>query len=476
MHFDLLSRIGGDAEIERVLSETATVSSWLRVEAALGRALAQAEIIDAGTGERIADACTLDAVDLERLWSEAGVVGYPILTLVRMICEVLPEEDAAYVHFGATTQDIMDSGLVLQVGEALDRLEELVERLGSALAAHVEAHRTSVMAARTHVMQAVPTTFGAKMAVFLDTLTRHRAGLRAAAANVRVVSLFGAGGTSAALGSHAPAVRAALAAELGLENCGVPWHVARDRLVAAGHVAAEIASTCTRLGREIIDLSRLEIGEVAEQDGLYRGASSTMPQKANPISSEMMVGFGGWAAAAASGLLRAMEHGHERAAGEWHVEWAALPATLAATAGALLNASEAVEGLRVFPDRMRANLETDGGRLMAEAYMIALAPHLGRGPAHDLVYAAVRHSRQHDAPLRDSVRDVVADDVWSEVASILPEPDGYLGSASLACDEALRLWAEGGRSPHRAGDQQDHRSPGPAPSSIQIHAQQVDKE
>lgn len=472
MRFDLLSRIGGDAAMERTFSEEETVTAWLRVEAALGRALAAAGVMPAGLGERIAAACTLESIELPRLWKESAVVGYPILPLVRMIADHLPEADAAFVHYGATTQDIMDSGLVLQVIEGLDRLDVLVQELGDGLARLVAEHGDSPMAARTHAMQAVPTTFGAKMAVFLDALGRQRTRLRAATAGARVVSLFGAGGTSAALGEYAGAVREALAAELGLADTTVPWHVARDRFLEAGQAAAAIAATCARLGREIIDLSRLEIGEAAEADGMYRGASSTMPQKANPISSELAVGFGAWATTVSTGLFRAMEAGHERAAGEWQVEWAALPATFTATAGALAAARDIVTGLRVFPARMLANLGTDGGRLMAEAYMMTLAPHLGRGPAHDLVYAAVRHSREYDVPLRDAVRDVVTPEVWRDVEPVLPWPQGYLGNASAICGEALALWAVSGdptTPPRRpAGGSSD-----PADSSTPFN---VDKE
>jgi 3-carboxy-cis,cis-muconate cycloisomerase len=385
-----------------------------------------------------------------------------------MICEHLPEDQAAFVHYGATTQDIMDSGLVLQVVDALRRIDQQVQEVGDGLARLVDAHRDTAMAARTHVMQAVPTTFGAKLAVFLDAFARQRDRLRTATEGVRVVSLFGAGGTSAALGRHAVAVREALADELDLADCGVPWHVSRDRLLEAGQAAAAIAATCTRLGREVTDLSRLEIGEVAEADGMYRGASSTMPQKANPISSELAVGFGTWATTVSAGLHRAMEAGHERSAGEWQLEWAAMPATLVATAGALAASRDIVSGLRVFPDRMSANLETDGGRLMAEAYMMALAPHLGRGPAHDLVYAAVRHSRENDVPLRHAVRDVVTPEVWRDVEPVLPWPDGYLGNASAICGQALALWVASGetaRHPQPAGKDLDPADPSHQPPS-----------
>lgn len=444
MHFDLLARIGGDDAMRRVLSEDATIRSWLDVEAALGRALAAVGVIDTATGERIAAACVLDSIDRDRLWTEAANVGYPILPLVTMICEQLTDEDAVYVHYGATTQDIMDSGLVLQVRDAIRRLDVLVTEIADALAVLVDQHRDSVMAARTHAMQAVPTTFGAKLAVFLDTYSRHRGRLAAAARSAEVVSLFGAGGTSAALGSRALEVRAAMAAELGLDDCSVPWHVARDRILLVGQEAASVAATCVRLGREVIDLARLEIGEVGEVDGMFRGASSTMPQKANPISSEMVVGFGAWAGSASAGLLRAMEVGHERAAGEWQVEWAALPATLSAAAGALANTRDLVTGLRVFPERMAQNLEVDGGRLMAEAYMIMLTPHIGRGTAHDLVYNAVRSSREHGVPLREAVRLTVTPEVWRDVEPVLPWPQGYLGTTSAICDEALLHWKASG--------------------------------
>lgn len=449
MHFDLLARIGGDPVMADLLSERAAVDSWLEVEAGLARALAKAEIIDADTGERIAAACVPEAVDLHRLWAEAGNVGYPILPLVTMIGERLHDHDTSYVHYGATTQDIMDSGLVLQTRRAVEHLRDLVQELGTAVAELVEFHRDTVMPARTHAMQAVPTTFGAKMAVFLDTLVRQRHRLAVAHEQLAVVSLFGAGGTSAALADHANVVRQALAAELGLQDCGVPWHVARDRLLEVAQASSALAATCVRLGREVIDLGRLEIGEVGEADGKFRGASSTMPQKSNPISSEMAVGFGTWAAATASAMTRAMEAGHERSAGEWQAEWAALPATLAATAGALANARDLMRGLRVFPDRMRANLEVDGGRLMAEAYMIALAPHLGRVEAHDLVYEAVRRSRQQDLQIRDAVRQTVSLDVWRDVEPVLPWPQNYLGNASASCDQAVRLWRGDG---HAVGD------------------------
>nr|WP_269329889.1 adenylosuccinate lyase family protein [Kineosporia babensis] len=435
-----MSRLGGDEALTAVFAERRLIEDWLLVEARLAEALEAAGVIATGTGSRIAAACRYEAIDVERLWTESANVGYPIFPLVKQICAALPAEDAAHVHYGATTQDIMDSALALQLRDAAARLNELLAEFGDALAELTEAHAETVMPGRTHAQQAVPTTFGAKCAVFLDELTRHRTRLARARKSVSVVSLFGAGGTSAALGSAAPAVRAELARRLDLADPPVPWHVSRDRVAELTQTAALIAATCVRFGREIIDLSRTEIAEVAEADGVYRGASSTMPQKANPISSELAVGFGVMAEVNAQAVLRALEVGHERAAGEWQVEWQAVPAALIATAGSLRSVAAIASGLRVFPERMRQNLNADGGRLMSEAYMISLAGKLGRDKAHEVVYAAVRTSREQGLPLREAVKSAAGEAIWSVVEPRLPEPEDYIGAAPQACAAAVEAW------------------------------------
>jgi 3-carboxy-cis,cis-muconate cycloisomerase len=204
--FDLMTTIGADGAMAAIFGEDRAVRDWLSVEAALTRGLAEAAVIDGGTAERIVAACGPQVVDRDVLWSETALVGYPILPLVRMICAALDETDAGYVHWGATTQDIMDCALALQMRDAADRLLQLVAALGDALSLLVERHAGTVMPGRTHAQQAVPTTFGAKCAVFLDEFTRHRSRLLTARRRVAVVSLFGAGGTSAALGDKADVV------------------------------------------------------------------------------------------------------------------------------------------------------------------------------------------------------------------------------------------------------------------------------
>jgi 3-carboxy-cis,cis-muconate cycloisomerase len=438
--FDLLIAVGGDDALAAIFTEQRAVRDWLEVEAALAHGLAKAGVIDEARAERIVAACRPEVIDMDRLWAETAMVGYPIFPLIRMICDALDDDDAGFVHFGATTQDIMDSALALQLRDAGLRLVELLDSFGDALAPLVERHEQTVMAGRTHAQQAVPTTFGAKCAGFLAELARHRPRLVAAVDEASIASLYGAGGTSAALGDRASVVRAELARRLRLGVSDVPWHVSRDRLTHLVLVGGMVAATCVRFAREVIDLARTEVGEVAEADGVYRGASSTMPQKANPIASELAVGFGLMAQAAAGAMFRAAEAGHERSAGEWQIEWQAVPQACVATAGSLRAAASVADGLRVFPDRMLANLTLDGGRIMAEAYMIALASELGREHAHEAVYQAVRDSREANIGLLDALAQALPPDVWQAVAPSLPRPEQYLGETSEICAAALAAW------------------------------------
>jgi 3-carboxy-cis,cis-muconate cycloisomerase len=435
--FLILSRLYGDPAMAAVFGEERTISGWLEAEAALALAQAEVGVLPQAIADAVAAEATLDNVDREQLWAQTRNVGYPILPLVRMIDAALGPEAEGRVHYGATTQDIMDTGLGLQLRDAVGRLTELTQAFGEAVAILVDRHRHTLLAARTHGQQAVPTTFGAKLAVLLAELTRQRSRLAELAPRVALVSLYGAGGTSAALGDHAPAVRRAMAAQLRLASSDVPWHVARDSQAEFGYVCTGLAATCARFAREIIDLARTEIGEVAEADGHLRGASSTMPQKANPIRSEAVIGMSATASALSASLGRAMEAGHERAAGEWQIEWEVLPQLAVLAAGCLHEATDITAGLRVFPDAMRRNLDGDG-YVMAEAYMMRLADALGRERAHDLVYAAVREARDSDEPLEAVLtRNATA----AEREAIVPiAPEAYVGAPDLACDAALREW------------------------------------
>jgi 3-carboxy-cis,cis-muconate cycloisomerase len=436
--FSMLQRAFGDAAMEAVFAEAATVDGWLRTEAALARSQADVGELDPQRAEAIAAACTLENVDLSALWTDTSNVGYPILPLVRQITLRLPETERGSLHYGATTQDIMDTGLALQLDAAIDRLEVLVKALGDALARQAEAHAGSVMAGRTHGQQAVPTTFGAKLATFLRQCIRLRADLASVRAGCCQVSLHGAAGTSAGLGPRADEVRDSMARRLGLLAPEGPWHVTRDNLAAFGAVCARAAAICARLAREVIDLSRTEIAEVSESMGHHRGASSTMPQKANPIDSEAIVGMAASVTSASASLYRAMEAGHERSAGEWQIEWHQLPQVAVLAAGCLRIAARVVDELNVYPQRMRLNLASEQGRTLAEAYMFELAPELGREGAHDVVYHAATVSKAQGIELREALS---ADASGARSVREI-DPAEYLGEAREDVARAITAWRD----------------------------------
>lgn len=441
--FELLVGLYGDERTEELLSAEAAIRSWLRVEAALATAQGELGVLSSEAAAAIGAAARLAHIDTELLWRETRNVGYPILSLVRQVDAALPAAHRGHVHYGATTQDIMDSGLALQLDAAADRLAELLGHFGDALARLAERHVRTLMAGRTHALHAVPTTFGAKLASYLGELARHRDRLAAAHSRVAVVSLFGAGGTSAAYGARAPELRARVAELLGLATTDLPWHVARDNVAEFGLVTALLTATCARFAREVVDLSRTEIAEVAEAAGHHRGASSTMPQKANPIESEAVIGLATTAGALSSALFRSMEAGHERAAGEWQSEWQVLPQLVSLGAAALATAASIAAGLRVFPEAMRANLSADGGLIMAEAYLMRLAPVLGRERAHDAVYQAAGECRRTGRPLGTTLTATLAAELPDELAAELAgglAPEDYVGHPERTVAAALALW------------------------------------
>jgi 3-carboxy-cis,cis-muconate cycloisomerase len=442
MLFLPLVDVFGDEVVCELFSERAHVAGWLEVERALATTQSELGIIPADAAAAITAEATVDKVDLARLHEQTRVVGYPILPLLEQIKAASSPDVSRYVHWGATTQDVMDTGLALTLARILDRVETLERSLGDTIASRAEEHRSTVMAGRTHGQHAVPITLGGKLAVWLAELERHLQRLRSARARAAVVQLFGAAGTGAAVGPEIRELRRRLAARLSLGAVDVPWHTARDTLAEVGFVLAAVAGTCGKIAREVIELSRPEIGELREAGGHHRGASSTMPQKANPIDSETVVGLSVIAAQQVPALLAAMQAGHERSAGEWQVEWDTIPTIAAAAAGTLSRAVDLVRDLQVFPERMRANLDLEGGLIMAETVMMALAPVVGRGRAHDLVYEACATARNEGLVLAESIRRGLDPELVSALPPLetLLEPSQYLGETDAIVTTALEGW------------------------------------
>lgn len=435
--FSLLNVLVRDDPMIEIFSERSHVSAWLTFEAELAASQAEMGILSSDVADQIRSVCRYELIDHEALWGATRVVGYPILPLVRQIAGQLNPPADGRVHYGATTQDAMDTGQALILVAACRRLEALLVDFGDALERLVLAHRDTVMPARTHGQQAVPTTFGTKLAVFLSQATQLLADLRQVRTQVGVVSLWGAGGTAAALGPKAPEIRQRLASRLGLACPVLPNQVDRLAIGHYGQVCGLLASVMTRFAREVIDLARTEIAEVSEPAGQHAGASSTMPQKANPVESESIVGAGVTAAALVSALARAMEAGHERSAGEWQIEWAVLPQLSVLVAGVVGAAAELAAGLQVDAVRMAENLKLDHGLVMAEAAMIRLAEDLGREAAHDLVSEVAGKVRAEGGSFLDALRQRVRVTDFE-----VPAPSDYLGEVHAICDAAVSNWRQ----------------------------------
>lgn len=429
----------GTAEMRAVFSDAGFLARCLEVEAALARAQAGLGLIPAAAGREISDQAQPDMLDLERLKRETEIVGYPILPLVRQLAAACGGEAGGYVHWGATTQDIMDSALVLQLRAALDLVAAELAAVSLALETLARRHRDTPMAGRTHLQQALPITFGYKAAVWRAPIERHRERLAQLRPRVLVGQFGGAAGTLASLGDQGLAVRAALMRELGLGEPVITWHVARDGLAEAVLFAGLVTGSLAKIATDVMLMMATELGEAFEPFAHGRGGSSTMPQKRNPISSELIVACAKLVRQHGALMLDAMVQDFERATGPWHAEWIALPESFIATAGALRQAKLMLAGLTVDAARMARNLDMTSGLIVAEAAMMGLAPKLGRQVAHDIVYDACRVAAESGRPLIDVLLanpQLGPHFQRAELARLL-EPRNYLGSAGAMVDRSL---------------------------------------
>ena len=408
----------GTAVMRETFGDDAFLARSIEVEAALGR----------------------EALDLARLKRETETVGYPILPLVRQLAQ-FADGAGRYVHWGATTQDIMDTAVVLQIRAGLALLEEDLTATRSHLAELARKYRDTPMAGRTHLQHALPVTFGYKAAVWLYALDRHADRLRELRPRVLLAQFGGAAGTLASLGNgeEALSTRAELARELELGDPAITWHVVRDGIAETVQVLALLTGSLGKIAYDVMLMSATEFGEAAEPFVQGRGSSSTMPQKRNPSSCELILAAAKVLRQEAGLVLDAVVTDFERATGPWHVEWVAVPAAFGYAAGALHQARFMLGGLIVDTDRMAKNLAMTHGLIVAEAVMMGLAPHIGRNEAHDLVYDACRVAIEADRPLLDVLLETpeAAGPLGPEKLRDLTDPANYLGAAPAMVDRML---------------------------------------
>jgi 3-carboxy-cis,cis-muconate cycloisomerase len=435
----------GTPAMRAVFSDLAFLARCAEVEAALARAQARLGIIPAEAASAITEAAaaiaeTPRSLDLARLKRETETVGYPILPLVRQLADRAGEA-GRWLHWGATTQDIMDTAMVLQIRAGLDLIEADLAATRGHLADLARRHRDTPMAGRTHLQHALPITFGYKAAIWLSALDRHAARLSELRPRVLLAQFGGAAGTLASLGEGAETVRSRteLARELGLGDPPITWHVARDGIAETVQFLALLAGSLGKIAFDVMLMSATEFGEAAEPFVAGRGSSSTMPQKRNPISCELILAAAKVLRQQAGLVLDAMITDFERATGPWHVEWVAVPEAFGYAAGALHQSRFLLGGLIVDPVRMARNLGMTHGLIVAEAVMMGLAPVTGRNQAHDLVYDACRAAIETDRPLLDVLLETpaVAVPLGTEKLRALTDPANYLGAAPAMVDRLL---------------------------------------
>jgi 3-carboxy-cis,cis-muconate cycloisomerase len=441
----LFGEMFGTAAMRTAFGELGFLARCAEVEAALARAQSRLGIVPAEAAAAISDATAAvvthpGSLDLARLKRETETVGYPILPLVRQLAERAGEA-GRWLHWGATTQDIMDSAAVLQIRDGLGLIEADLTALRGHLAGLARRWRDAPMAGRTHLQHALPITFGYKAAVWLSAFDRHAARLAELRPRVLQVQFGGAAGTLASLGAGEESLgsRRELARELGLAEPAITWHVARDGIAETVQFLALLGGSLGKIAYDVMLMAATEFAEAAEPFIAGRGSSSTMPQKRNPISCELILAAAKALRQHAGLILDALVSDFERATGPWHVEWIAVPESFGYAAGALHQTEFMIGGLIVDPGRMAKNLGMTHGLIVAEAVMMGLATYTGRNEAHDLVYDACRKAIDSDRPLYDvllETREVVGP-LGADALQALTDPANYLGAAQAMIDRVL---------------------------------------
>jgi 3-carboxy-cis,cis-muconate cycloisomerase len=422
-----------------VFADEARLQRMLDVEAALARAEAKLGLIPTEAAAEITARADVSRFDLAAIGRGTELVGYPIVPLIKALSQACAGDAGRWVHWGATTQDIIDTALVLQLRDGLELIRGDLEGIEVALVDLARRDRDTPMAGRTHAQHALPITFGFKCALWLAPLQRHSDRLARLSGEVAVVQFGGAVGTLASLGADGIPVMEALAAELGLRTPPIAWHVGRDGLAEVASFLGLLTGSLGKIATDIALLMQAEIGEVAEPYREGRGGSSTMPQKRNPIACEFILACARNVRELVPVMLDAMVQDHERATGPWHAEWVALPQAFALTAGALHHTRALLEGLVVDPARMRRNLEVTRGMISAEAVMMALAPHVGRDDAHHLVAAACDRALADGRHLLEELQADAAITAHLPPARLveLLDPQNYTGLAGEFVDRVL---------------------------------------
>jgi 3-carboxy-cis,cis-muconate cycloisomerase len=427
--------------MRRIFADENRIQKYLDIEAALARAQARLGIIPQEACDEILRHCDAREYDFAKLKTQTERIGYPVLPVVQQLVALCRDGLGEWCHWGATTQDITDTATILQIREALDLVEADLVAISDALAGLAKRYRDTPMAGRSNLQQAVPITFGYKVATYLAAFERHRQRLKELRPRVLVGEFGGAAGTLSSLGKRGLEVQAALMKELGLGQPEIAWHTVRDRIAEVGCFLGLVTGVCGKIAFDVKLMMQTEVEEVYEPFFEGRGSSSTMPQKRNPISSVYITATTSLVRQYVGALLDAMVEDHERATGPWEIEWIAVPEIFSLAAGALAQTRFVVSGLVVDEKKMRANLDITRGLIVSEAVMMGLGPHIGRQYAHDLVYDVCRQVVATGRPLVDLLAEnkEIAKHLDRPALEKLCDPANYLGQAGEMVDRVLAM-------------------------------------
>ena len=424
-----------------VWSDENRVQKYLDFEAALARAQARLKIIPQEAADEIVKHCDAKLIDMAKLKEATERIGYPVLPVVQQLVKLCKDKLGEWSHWGATTQDITDTATVLQMREGLDIVGKEIDAICDALAVLAKKYRDTPMAGRSNLQQAVPITFGYKMATMLAAFERHKQRLKELKPRVLVGEFGGAAGTLSSLGKDGLKCQAELMKALKLGQPAISWHTVRDTIAEVGCFLGLVTGTCGKIAFDVKLLMQTEVEEVQEPFHQGRGSSSTMPQKRNPISSVYITAQTAMVKQLVAALLEAMVEDHERATGPWEIEWIALPEIFMLSAGALTQTRFLVEGLQVNEKKMRDNLDITKGLIMSEAVMMGLGDKMGRNYAHDVVYDICRDVVKTGRPLIDLLveNDEIKKYADRKTLENLVDPANYLGVAGEMVDRVLAM-------------------------------------
>ncbi len=399
------SRIFGDifsdARMRQVWSDENRTAKYLDIERALAKVQGELGLIPQEAADEIVKHCEVSMIDWDKLKAKTEQIGYPIIAVVNQINANCRDRLGEYCHWGATTQDITDTAMILQMREGLALVEQDLSDISDALAVLAEKYRDTPIIGRSNLQQATPITFGYKMASILAGIERHRERLQQLKPRVLMGEFGGASGTLSSLEKGAMETQAALMKELGLAQPLISWHTVRDTVAEVGAFLGLVGGSLGKIAMDVKLLMQTEVGEVFEPFAPGRGSSSTMPQKRNPISCLYIHANISVARQHAAALMDAMVADHERSTGPWEIEWVSVPEIFCLMSGALKQTKFVLQGLEVDADRMRANMDMTNGLVMSEAVMMGLGTYLGREYAHDLVYDLCRQALKENRPLID---------------------------------------------------------------------------